>query len=177
MCGIAGIFHADGSPVSRAVIRSMTEALVHRGPDGVGTWDGQGAALGHRRLAILDPSPRGAQPMTSKNGDWVVAFNGCIYNFQELREELRGLGHVFVSDTDTEVIAEGLAAWGPEVFRRFNGMFAVAAYSQRRREMILSRDRFGVKPLYYWFRGGRLVFGSEVKAIMRHPDFRVELNT
>jgi len=177
MCGITGVFHPGGEPVPRTVIDSMTESLAHRGPDGTGTWTGGAAALGHRRLAIIDPSPRGAQPMTSKNGEWVVVFNGCIYNFRELREELRGLGHEFVSDSDTEVIVEGLAAWGPDVFQRFNGMFAVGAYSHRRRQMLLSRDRFGVKPLYYWFAGGRLVFGSEIKAIMRHPDFQVTLNT
>lgn len=177
MCGIAGIFNVNGSSVSRAVILAMTEALAHRGPDGHGTWEGEGVGLGHRRLAILDPSPRGAQPMTSKDGDWVVVFNGCIYNFQELRRELRALGHAFVSDTDTEVIVEGLSAWGPDVFQRFDGMFAIAAYSHRKRELLLSRDRFGVKPLYYWFKNGKLVFGSEIKAIMQHPEFHVTLNT
>lgn len=177
MCGLAGVFHTRGGPVSRSVIEAMTHALAHRGPDGVGTWVGDGAALGHRRLAILDPSPRGAQPMKSKNGEWVVVFNGCIYNFRELREELRGLGHEFVSGSDTEVLVEGLAAWGPAVFQRFNGIFAVAAYNHRRRELLLSRDRFGVKPVYYWFADGRLVFGSEIKAIMRHPDFQVAVNT
>lgn len=114
--------------------------------------------------------------MSSRNGNWVIAFNGCIYNYREIRDELRSLGHEFVSNSDTEVIAEGLAEWGPSVFERFDGMFAVGAYSRDRREMILSRDRFGIKPLYYWFSGGRLVFGSEVKAIMRHPEFRVAMN-
>lgn len=176
MCGIAGVFHTSGESVSSSVIESMTATLTHRGPDGAGCWQGGGAGLGHRRLAILDTSSLGAQPMTSKNGEWVIVFNGCIYNFQDLRKELRDLGHQFVSGSDTEVIVEGLAEWGAEVFKRFNGMFAVAAYNQKSRELLLSRDRFGVKPLYYWFSAGRVVFASEIKAIMKHPAFRVDLN-
>ncbi len=176
MCGLTGVFNLDGAPVSDAVIESMTASLTHRGPDGTGVWIKENIGLGHRRLAILDTSSKGLQPMASKNGEWVIAFNGCIYNFRELRSELCGLGHEFLTRTDTEVIAEGLAAWGPDVFRRFNGMFAVAAYNSRTRELVLSRDRFGIKPLYYWFTPKTLVFASEIKAIMQHPDFRVELN-
>lgn len=176
MCGIAGVFNLHGMDVSEAIVKAMAEALAHRGPDGSGAWVHGDIGLSHRRLAILDTSAKGAQPMASKNGNWVIVFNGCIYNFRELRQELRGLGHEFVSGADTEIIAEGLAAWGPAVFERFNGMFAVAAYNRRSRELFLSRDRFGVKPLYYWFTPGKLVFASEIKAIMAHPDFRVELN-
>ena len=176
MCGLTGVFNLDGAAVSDTVIESMTASLTHRGPDGTGVWIKENIGLGHRRLAILDTSSKGLQPMASKNGEWVIAFNGCIYNFRELRSELCGLGHEFLTRTDTEVIAEGLAAWGPDVFRRFNGMFAVAAYNSRTRELVLSRDRFGIKPLYYWFTPKTLVFASEIKAIMQHPDFRVELN-
>lgn len=176
MCGIAGVFNLDGTTVSEAVIESMTAALTHRGPDGRGTWLRENIGLGHRRLAVLDTSLRGRQPMASKDGKWVLVFNGCIYNFRELRRELSDLGHEFATGTDTEVIAEGLAAWGPDVFERFNGMFAVAAYNNRTRELILSRDRFGTKPLYYWFTPKTLVFASEIKAILRHQDFTTELN-
>ena len=176
MCGIAGVFNLDGTTVSEAVIESMTAALTHRGPDGRGTWLRENIGLGHRRLAVLDTSLRGRQPMASKDGNWVLVFNGCIYNFRELRRELSDLGHEFATGTDTEVIAEGLAAWGPDVFERFNGMFAVAAYNNRTRELILSRDRFGTKPLYYWFTPKTLVFASEIKAILRHQDFTTELN-
>lgn len=176
MCGLTGVFNLDGAPVSRAVIVSMTASLAHRGPDGTGAWIRENIGLGHRRLAILDPSPNGLQPMASKNGEWVIVFSGCIYNFQELRTALRDRGHQFATGTDTEVIAEGLVAWGPDVFARFNGMFAVAAYNTRTSELILSRDRFGIKPLYYWFTAKKLVFASEIKAIMKHPDFRVALN-
>lgn len=176
MCGFAGVFNLDGRPVSEDVIDSMTTSLTHRGPDGTGAWIRENIGLGHRRLAILDTSSKGLQPMASKDGEWVIVFSGCIYNFQELRSELLALGHKFVTGTDTEVITEGLAAWGSDVFVRFNGMFAVAAYNNRTCELILSRDRFGIKPLYYWHTPKTLVFASEIKAIMRHPDFRVELN-
>lgn len=112
MCGIAGVFNLDGTTVSEAVIESMTAALTHRGPDGRGTWLRENIGLGHRRLAVLDTSLRGRQPMASKDGKWVLVFNGCIYNFRELRRELSDLGHEFATGTDTEVITEGLAAWG-----------------------------------------------------------------
>lgn len=176
MCGIAGIFNLTGEPASPVVLRGMVDALAHRGPDGNGVWTHDNVGLGHARLAVLDTSSRGAQPMASKDGEWSITFNGCIYNFRELREELRDLGHRFESETDTEVIAEGLAAWGPDVVKRFNGMFAIAAYNRRERQLFLIRDRFGVKPLYYWFTSRALVFASEIKAIMRHPDFTVRLN-
>ncbi|HXG70783.1 MAG TPA: asparagine synthase (glutamine-hydrolyzing) [Gemmatimonadaceae bacterium] len=176
MCGIAGIFNFNGEPAPARVLRSMTDALAHRGPDGSAIWTLDNVGLGHSRLAILDTSARGAQPMSSGDGIWTVTFNGCIYNFRELRKELRALGHNFLSETDTEVIAEGLAAWGPAVAERFNGMFAVAAYNRRTKQLFLMRDRFGVKPLYYWFTRTAVVFASEIKAIMRHPDFKVRLN-
>lgn len=176
MCGITGIFNLNGSPVAPNTVKSMADAIAHRGPDGEGYFTKGNIGMAHRRLAILDPSPRGAQPMESKNGRWVVVFNGCIYNFQELKLELRARGHSFVSTTDTEVIVEGLAAYGPDFFKRLNGMFAVAAWDKEEKALYLSRDRFGVKPLYYWFTGSSLVFGSEVKAIMKHPDYQMGVN-
>ncbi len=114
--------------------------------------------------------------MTSKDGKWVLVFNGCIYNYLELKQELKSLGHEFVSTTDTEVIVEGLAEFGTEFFERLNGMFAIAAWNTEEKQLILSRDRFGVKPLYYWFNGKSIVFGSEIKAIIEHPDFEVKVN-
>ena len=176
MCGIAGIFNLDQSPVSVATIKAMTNSLAHRGPDGEGHYIEENVGLGHKRLAIIDISPKGAQPMSSKDGNWVISFNGCIYNFMELKQELKTKGHEFVSTSDTEVIVEGLAAYGPEFFERLNGMFAVAAWNKAEGAMYLSRDRYGVKPLYYWFAKGKLVFASEIKAIMAHPDFSVKLN-
>lgn len=176
MCGITGIFNLSGEPVSHQEINSMSDALAHRGPDGDGYFIDQCVALGHRRLAILDTSARANQPMTSKNGEWTIVFNGCIYNYVELKQELQSRGHEFVTTTDTEVITEGLAAFGIDVVKRFNGMFAIAAWSKKTRQLYLARDRFGVKPLYYWFDGRTLLFASEIKAFMRFPKFKVELD-
>lgn len=176
MCGIVGVFNLSGEPFGLTSLKRMADAIAHRGPDGDGYYTHENIALAHRRLAILDVSPKGAQPMTSKNGDWVVVFNGCIYNFLELKQELQAKGHEFVSTTDTEVIVEGLAEYGPSFFERLDGMFAVGAWSVKERALYLSRDRFGVKPLYYWFTGKTLVFGSEIKAIIQHPAFQVKPN-
>ncbi len=176
MCGIVGVFNLSGEPFGLTLLKRMADAIAHRGPDGDGYYIQENIALAHRRLAILDVSPKGAQPMTSKNSEWVVVFNGCIYNFLELKQELQAKGHEFVSTTDTEVIVEGLAEYGPSFFERLDGMFAVGAWSVKDRALYLSRDRFGVKPLYYWFTGKTLVFGSEIKAIIQHPAFQVRPN-
>lgn len=176
MCGIVGVFNLNGEPFGLSALKKMADSIAHRGPDGDGYFvDGQ-IALAHRRLAILDTSSRGAQPMTSKDGKWVVIFNGCIYNFLELKQELRAKGHEFVSTTDTEVIVEGLAEYGPSFFERLNGMFAVGAWNKEEQALYLSRDRFGVKPLYYWFAGKKIVFASEIKAIIAHPEYSTKVN-
>src|SRR5687768_13083348 len=151
MCGIAGIFSLKGNKVTEQDIRRMTDALAHRGPDGEGIFLDDNAGLGHRRLSILDISTKGAQPMYSHDGDWVIVFNGCIYNFKELREDLIKKGHQFISTSDTEVISEGLAEEGPSFFEKMDGMFAVGAWNKSKKELWLSRDRFGVKPMYYFF--------------------------
>ena len=176
MCGIVGVFNLNGEPFGLSALKNMADAIAHRGPDGDGYFTEDNIALAHRRLSILDVSPKGAQPMTSKDGQWVVVFNGCIYNFLELKQELQAKGHEFVSTTDTEVIVEGLAEYGPSFFERLDGMFAVGAWHKSEKALYLSRDRFGVKPLYYWFTGKTLVFASEIKAIIKHPQFQVKLN-
>lgn len=176
MCGIVGVFNLDGKPFYRNTLVKMADAIAHRGPDDSGYYLKGNIALAHRRLSILDTSARGAQPMISKDGKWIVVFNGCIYNYLEIKQELKAKGHSFVSTTDTEVISEGLSAYGPAIFERFNGMFAIGAWNTEEKTLFLSRDRFGVKPLYYWFNGKSLVFASEIKAIIQHPDFKVELN-
>lgn len=176
MCGIVGVFNLDGEPFSHNRLKAMTDAVAHRGPDGEGHFVEENVALGHRRLAILDVSPKGSQPMSSKNGEWIITFNGCVYNFAELREDLKTRGHEFISSSDTEVIVEGLAAYGPTFFERLNGMFAIGAWNRREKKLYLSRDRFGVKPLYYWFTGKTFVFASEIKGIIAHPDFKTELD-
>ncbi|HEY2720482.1 MAG TPA: asparagine synthase (glutamine-hydrolyzing) [Chitinophagaceae bacterium] len=176
MCGVAGIFHLNGNPVDNTGIRDMTRSLAHRGPDGEQVFIDNNLALGHRRLAILDISPAGNQPMTSKNGEWVIVFNGCIYNFQELKKELLEKGHQFISTGDTEVIAEGLSEYGPVFFERLDGMFAVGAWNTVTKELWLSRDRFGVKPLYYYLKNGTFLFASEIKAFFTQPSFSISLN-
>lgn len=176
MCGIVGVFNLNGESFGLSALKNMADAIAHRGPDGEGYFTENNIALAHRRLSILDISPRGSQPMTSKDGQWVVVFNGCIYNFLELKQELQAKGHEFVSSTDTEVIVEGLAAYGSSFFERLDGMFAVGAWNKLEKALYLSRDRFGVKPLYYWFTGKTLVFASEIKAIIKHPSFQVNLN-
>ena len=176
MCGIAGVFNLDGEPVSVSLLKNMAQVIAHRGPDGEGFFTDGNIGLAHKRLAIIDPSPKGAQPMTSKDNNWTVVFNGCIYNYLELKQELQTKGCDFISSSDTEVLTEGLALYGPDFFKKINGMYAVGAWNATEKALYLSRDRFGVKPLYYWFSGKRLVFGSEIKAILKHPNFRVQLN-
>jgi len=176
MCGIVGVYNLDGKPFLLTNLVKMAEQIAHRGPDDEGFYVKDNIALGHKRLSILDTSKKGAQPMTSKDGKWVVVFNGCIYNFLEIRQELKALGHYFVSNTDTEVIVEGLAEWGTQVFERFNGMFAIGAWNTEENTLYISRDRFGVKPLYYWFNGKTLVFASEIKAIIKHPDYTMAVD-
>ena len=114
--------------------------------------------------------------MHSKDGNWVITFNGCIYNFKELREELISLGHRFISESDTEVIVEGLSAFGFKYFERFNGMFAIGAWNKKEKKLYISRDRYGIKPLYYWFNGEIIVFASEIKAIIKHPEYKIDVD-
>ena len=176
MCGILGVYNLDGQPFLHENLVNMAKQIAHRGPDGEGYYLKDNIGLAHKRLSIIDVSERGAQPMTSKDGKWVVVFNGCIYNFLELKQELKAKGHVFNSTTDTEVIVEGLSAYGPDFFERFNGMFAIGAWNTEEKALYLSRDRFGVKPLYYWFNKKSIVFSSEIKAIIQHPDYKTSLD-
>ncbi|MEA2358151.1 MAG: hypothetical protein QOI62_1411 [Solirubrobacteraceae bacterium] len=176
MCGITGILNTDGAPVDRNVLQAMTRALAHRGPDGEGMHFDGSLAFGHRRLAIIDPTPAGHQPMVSADGRWVLNYNGEVYNFRELRAELEHAGSRFRSHCDSEVVLEALVRWGADAIGRFNGMFAFALWDAERREMLLARDRYGIKPLYLTHAGRALLFGSEVKAFLCHPAFRAELD-
>lgn len=176
MCGIVGVFNLDGNPFLHSNLVKMADSIAHRGPDDEGYYIHDNIALAHRRLSIIDTSKKGAQPMTSKDGKWVVVFNGCIYNFLELKQELKSRGHYFISSSDTEIIVEGLSAYGPKIFERFNGMFAIGAWNTEEKALYLSRDRHGVKPLYYWFNGKTIVFASEIKAIISHPEFLMNVN-
>lgn len=181
MCGITGFLSDDRfrREEARAVLQAMTDAIRHRGPDADGLWQSQDgrANLGHRRLSILDLSPTGAQPMISPDGRYVLIFNGEIYNFPELRVELVSAGQQFQGTSDTEVLLQALAKWGTkETLPRLNGMFAFALWDGQSRRLTLARDRFGEKPLYYAWHNGVFLFGSELKALMRHPSFRREID-
>lgn len=176
MCGIAGIFNLNGEPVSPVILRRMTDAIAHRGPDGEGFYTDSFVGLGHRRLAIIDLSPAGHQPMVTSNGSCVLTYNGEIYNFQELRIELESHGCHFRSRTDSEVLLNAYAQWGAECVNRFNGMFAFAIWDRQRQELFLARDRYGVKPLYYLFQGDTFFFSSEQKAILAHPAVTREID-
>jgi asparagine synthase (glutamine-hydrolysing) len=176
MCGFAG-FLATADQSSDALtysVRRMIEPIVHRGPDAEGTWvdERAGVALGFRRLAIIDVSPAGHQPMRSASGRFVIAFNGEVYNFEELRNELEPLGAVFHGHSDTEVVLAAFEQWGivPSV-KRFVGMFAMAVWDTERRELTLVRDRLGKKPLYIYREPGLVSFGSELKALFAGPSF------
>jgi len=168
MCGIAGILHRDGAPASQVRVAAMCDALRHRGPDGEGQVVDGPLALGHRRLAIIDLSPLGRQPMVTDDGRYTLTFNGEIYNFQELRSELTARGRSFVSRSDSEVLLQAFAAWGLDALLRFNGMFAFAIWDRELRTLTLARDRFGVKPLYYAQAGSVFLFASEIKGILAH---------
>ena len=175
MCGIAGIFNIDHRPADRELTHRMTEVLSHRGPDGSGIFASGPAALGHRRLSIIDLAG-GVQPMTNEDGTIHVTFNGEIYNFIELRDELVSAGHVFTTRSDTEVIVHAYEQWGDDCVKRFNGIFAFALWDSTRSRMLLARDHVGVKPLYYRLQDGRLLFGSEIKAILQAPGCQREVD-
>lgn len=173
MCGIAGIFHLDTpKPVDPARVRTMIDAIAHRGPDGEGIWTAPGVGLGHRRLSIIDLAG-GDQPMVSADGGLAVVFNGEIYNYRELRVDLEAWGAEFRTQSDTEVILHGWRRWGPDCLDRFTGMFAFALFDAGQQSLFLARDRMGVKPLFYAeLSDGAVLFGSELKALLAHPRLR-----
>ena len=176
MCGISGYLDLSGAPADPHIAEAMAAAIAHRGPDGQGVHADGPLALGHRRLAILDLTDAGRQPMATTDGRFVIVYNGEVYNFRELRRELEALGHVFRSRTDTEVVLAAWAEWGPVALDRFNGMFAFAIWDRKEATLWLARDRYGIKPLY-WTRIGRIVaFGSEIKALLQHPGITAEID-
>jgi len=169
MCGIAGIVNFRGRAVNQVEIERLTDLVAHRGPDGAGHWFSaeRNVALGHRRLAIIDPGAGGYQPMLSQDGRHVIVFNGEIYNFLELRRELEAQGEKFRTQSDTEVILAAWRAWQEGMLSRFNGMWALAIFDTETRDLFLARDRFGVKPLLYALSAERFVFASEQRALVQ----------
>ncbi|MBI2099184.1 asparagine synthase (glutamine-hydrolyzing) [Candidatus Uhrbacteria bacterium] len=163
MCGISGFNFQDEEK-----LKAMIAIQNHRGPDDAGTFSAPGISLGHNRLSIIDLSPLGHQPMSYANGRYTITFNGEIYNFQELKEELEKKGHSFKSKSDTEALLAAYAEWGKESIKKLNGIFAFAVWDKERNELFLARDHLGVKPLYYYWDGKKFIFASEIKAILRH---------
>jgi asparagine synthase (glutamine-hydrolysing) len=180
MCGIAGVISTERDFAMHATVGRMLSVQRHRGPDGEGSWFGSvgnyEVALGHLRLAIIDLTEGGRQPMFLPDGSQGLIFNGEVYNYKELRSELERLGVAFRTQSDTEVVLWALATWGEEAFKRFNGMWAIVWIDLRKRVLLLSRDRFGIKPLYFYWRDGTLLFASEIKAILAGSAARFRVN-
>ena len=181
MCGIAGFFTANSvdKPQMTEQVGRMTDQIAHRGPDDSGAWVdvSSGIALGSRRLAVVDLSPAGHQPMLSHCERYVIAYNGEVYNFSRLREELESRGHKFRGHSDTEVILAAIVEWGLEpAVQKFIGMFAIALWDRQQRTLHFVRDRLGIKPLYYGWADQSFLFGSELKALHAHPDYHPAIN-
>lgn len=166
MCGITGILDTSGSKISKKILQKMNDTIVHRGPDGEGFYIDGPLGFGHRRLAIIDLTDKGRQPMESFDGRYVITYNGEIYNYKELRSELEGIGYIFKSNSDTEVLLTAFCEWGIKSLLKLNGMFAFAIWDKHKKELKLVRDRYGIKPLYFFKKDSLLIFASEIKAIL-----------
>ena len=174
MCGINGII--SKSKEKEKFIHKMNEKILHRGPDAEGIYTDEYVALGQRRLSIIDLSDNGNQPIYNEDKSILIVFNGEIYNYQDLRSELKSQGHKFVTNTDTEVLVHGYEEWGYDLLQRLRGMFAFLLYDRKKQELFIARDHFGIKPLYYYQNDKVFLFGSEIKSFLVHPDFKKELN-
>lgn len=175
MCGIVGF--TNNIDDSNRVIGEMMDRIRHRGPDAEGKYVDEDIALGHRRLSIIDISSSGDQPIFNEDGSKVIVFNGEIYNYREIREKLVAAGHIFKTNTDTEVLIHGYEEYGTELLNMLRGMFSFVIWDKNKRELFGARDFFGIKPMYYAVMGKTLMFGSEIKSFLAHPEFKKELNT
>ncbi|WP_195228495.1 asparagine synthase (glutamine-hydrolyzing) [Bifidobacterium adolescentis] len=175
MCGIAGFVNDMPIDVKCPVLQRMTDMIAHRGPDSEGHYIDEHAALGHRRLSIIDLGG-GQQPIYNEDGSKVITFNGEIYNYQTLREELIAAGHTFTTKSDTEVLLHGYEQWGVDLLQRVRGMFTFVIWDKNKQELFGARDHFGIKPFYYAKMNGTFMYASEIKSLLRHPDFVKELN-
>lgn len=176
MCGVAGYLNLSQEPASEGILKKMTDKIRHRGPDGEGQFIDGPLALGHRRLAIIDLSQAGHQPMHTPDGRYTISYNGEVYNFKELKFVLENLGHRFRSQTDTEVILNAYQEWGDEFVSRLNGMFAFVIWDKKEKNIFIARDRYGIKPFYYTFFNETFLFASEIKAFDEFPGFRKEID-
>ncbi|MBR6384516.1 MAG: asparagine synthase (glutamine-hydrolyzing) [Ruminococcus sp.] len=175
MCGIVGFTNSIGN--AEKTLGDMMDRIKHRGPDAEGKYIDSDIALGHRRLSIIDTGESGNQPIFNEDGNIVIVFNGEIYNYRELRESLREKGHVFKTNTDTEVLVHGYEEYGTELLGKLRGMFSFVIWDKNEKQLFGARDFFGIKPMYYAFMGKSFMFGSEIKSFLDHPDFKKELNT
>ena len=175
MCGICGIYNVSGRKVDEKLLERMNNTLIHRGPDGEGTFVDAHVGLGHRRLSIIDLET-GKQPMGNEDGSIQVVFNGEIYNFLELKKELEKKGHLFKTKSDTETIVHGYEEWGDDFVQRLRGMFAIALWDAKRKKLVLIRDRVGKKPLYYYLDKDRLLFASELKALLEDQNISRDID-
>tara|TARA_B100001121_G_C18700691_1_gene627793 strand:+ start:17991 stop:19886 length:1896 start_codon:yes stop_codon:yes gene_type:complete len=175
MCGVTGYINLNGEPASPSILKKMIDLISHRGPDDNGYFISGAVGLGHARLSIIDLSKAGKQPMETRDKRFVISYNGEVYNFKELRKELESLGHNFKSNTDSEVVLYAFATWGMSAIEKFNGMFAFAIWDKHKKKLYLVRDRFGIKPLYYYYSKSCLIFASESKAFLAHPEYKPEV--
>lgn len=176
MCGIVGFVDNKTKTKKEAIIKNMADKIAHRGPDSEGFYNDSVVSLGHRRLSIIDLSEKGTQPIYNEDKSKVIVFNGEIYNYKEIKEELLKKGHKFKTETDTEVIIHGYEEYGVELFPKLRGMFAFVIYDKEKNELIGARDHFGIKPFYYYKTNDEFMFASEIKAFLGHPDFKKEVN-
>lgn len=176
MCGIVGILNFNGEVVTYQKLQTMTDIIKHRGPNGEGHFFEEYVGLGHRRLSIIDLSEYGHQPMFNNDRRYCISYNGEIYNFQQIKAELKNIGYSFRSKTDTEVVLKAIEEWGVHALNKFNGMFAFAVWDRLEKTLLLARDRYGIKPLYYYCNENVLVFASEVKAIIASGHYKADVS-
>ena len=176
MCGIAGLVDFKGREVRIETIKAMTDAIKHRGPDGEGQWTNENVGIGHRRLAIIDLSDAASQPMQSLDKRYILSYNGEIYNYKEVRKELENIGYHFHTESDSEVLLMALVQWRDKALLKFNGMFAFVFHDTVTGELLLARDRYGIKPLYYSLQDSFFAFGSEQKAITSRSNFKTNID-
>ena len=176
MCGVVGFINLKKKRIEKKILDDMTDSLTHRGPDGRGIHIDNFVGLGHRRLSIIDLSEKASQPMQEGNGDFVISYNGELYNFKQIRRNLEKKGIIFKSQSDTEVVLKSFSKWGTGALNKYNGMFSFAFWNKKEKTMTLARDRYGIKPIYYWRNENVFLFASEIKAFLKHPLFKAEVD-
>ncbi len=176
MCGITGYLNLNNKPASKKIIDSMTQMIKHRGPDALATYTNKNIGIGHTRLSIVDTSEKGNQPMFSHCGNFIISYNGEIYNYLSLKKTLIKKGFKFQSNTDTEVVLNGFIRWKDKLLGKLNGMFAFAIWDKRNQSLFIARDRYGIKPVYFAKINHTFLFSSEVKAFFQHPEFNIRIN-